>query len=181
MKVTWTELPVPGMLLAHGASISDERGTFTKVLSGTDPLAGDFAVREMYWTSSVRGVLRGLHLQLPPHATAKLVYVVQGSIRDFVVDLRRGSPMEGKVFEMELHPGRGALRIPVGCAHAYEALEDDTIVCYGQDFPLEGPESYAGIRADSVGIVPRSDNPIILPRDLAFPAIDEFESPFTYG
>ncbi len=180
MKVTWTELAVPGLLLSSGASVLDERGAFTKVLSGADPLLGDFAGREAFWTRSAAGVLRGLHFQLPPAATRKLVFVVQGAIRDFVVDLRVGSPVERQLFEIELSPRVGALLVPAGCAHAYEALLEDTIVCYIQDVPFEDAQSYAGIRAESAGIVPRSSSPIVMTRDLEFPALSEFISPFTF-
>ncbi|MCH9817311.1 MAG: dTDP-4-dehydrorhamnose 3,5-epimerase family protein, partial [Actinomycetia bacterium] len=76
MQVTWTELAVPGLMLSSGASLRDERGTFTKVLSGDDPLVSDFGGREIYWTQSAQGVLRGMHFQLPPEATSKLVFVV---------------------------------------------------------------------------------------------------------
>ena len=178
MKVTWTELSVPGLLLGSGASLSDSRGSFTKVLSGPDPLLGGFEGREIFWTRSARGVLRGLHFQLPPHATAKLVTVVQGEIRDFVVDLRRGSPRERQVEEVRLTPVSGALPVPAGCAHAYECLADDTIVVYAQDVPFDDPASYAGIRPDSAGIVPATAEPIINPRDLEFPTLAEFKSPF---
>ena len=181
MKVTWTVLEVPGLLLSSGASVQDHRGSFTKVLSGSDPVLGDLDGRELYWTSSARGVLRGLHFQLPPAATRKLVYVVNGAIRDFIVDLRVGSPMERRLFEIELNPSVGGLLVPVGCAHAYEALEDNTIVCYAQDIPFSDEDSYGGIQAESAGIVPRADQPIVMPRDLEFPALDEFESPFVFG
>ena len=181
MKVTWNELAVPGLLLSSGAAVSDQRGSFTKILSGSDPLLEDFSGRELYWTSSKRGVLRGLHFQLPPAATRKLVYVVHGAIRDFIVDLRVGSPMERQLFEIELNPNVGGLLVPVGCAHAYEALEDDTIVCYAQDIPFSDEDSYGGIRADSAGIVPRATEPIVMPRDLEFPALHEFDSPFDFS
>lgn len=180
MQVTWSELDVPGLLLSGGAAVSDQRGSFTKVLSGSHALLGEFDGRELYWTRSAAGVVRGLHFQLPPHATRKLVYVVQGSIRDFIVDLRVGSPMEGQLFEIELSPSVGGLLVPAGCAHAYEALEDNTIVCYAQDVPFEDPTSYAGIRADSAGIVPRAAQPIVMPRDLEFPTLAEFVSPFAF-
>ena len=180
MKVTWTELDVPGLLLSGGASLVDERGSFTKVMSGSDELLGDFVDRELYWTRSAAGVLRGLHFQLPPAATRKLVYVANGAIRDFVVDLRVGSPMERRLFEIELSPQVGGLLVPAGCAHAYEALQDDTIVCYAQDIPFEDPTTYAGIRADSAGIVPRSSSPIVMPRDLQFPRLADFDSPFAF-
>ena len=175
------ELDVPGLLLSSGASVQDQRGSFTKVLSGVDPLVGDFEGRELYWTSSVRGVLRGLHFQLPPAATRKLVFVVSGAVRDFIVDLRVGSPMERKLFEIELNPRVGGLLVPVGCAHAYEALEDNTIVCYAQDIPFSDNDSYGGIRPDSAGIIPVAAHPIVMPRDLEFPTLDGFESPFRFS
>jgi dTDP-4-dehydrorhamnose 3,5-epimerase len=179
MQVTWTELAVPGLLLSGGASVADERGSFTKVLSGEDEAIGRFEGRELYWTRSAAGVVRGLHFQLPPEATRKLVYVVNGAIRDFVVDLRVGSPMERKLFEIELNPSVGGLLVPAGCAHAYEALEDDTIVCYAQDIPFADVATYAGILFSSAGIVPLSKSPIIMPRDLEFPTLGDYESPFT--
>lgn len=181
MQVTWTELAVPGLLLSGGASVVDQRGAFTKVLSGDDEVLGSFEGRELYWTRSAAGVVRGMHFQLPPRATRKLVYVVHGSIRDFIVDLRVGSPMERELFEIELNPEVGGLLVPVGCAHAYEALEDDTIVCYAQDIPFGDPTSYAGILSSSAGIVPRATSPIVMPRDLEFPQLHEFESPFMFG
>lgn len=180
MQVTWTELAVPGLLLSGGASITDERGSFTKILSGPDELLPDFLGSELYWTRSAAGVVRGLHFQLPPEATRKLVFVVNGAIRDFVVDLRVGSPAEGKLFEIELSPATGGLLVPAGCAHAYEALHDDTIVCYAQDIPFGDPSTYAGILCSSAGIVPRAANPVIMPRDLEFPHLADFESPFVF-
>ena len=178
--MTWTELSVPGLLLSEGAAVVDERGSFTKVLSGDDEAIDGFIGRELYWTRSTAGVMRGLHFQLPPQSTRKLVYVANGAIRDFVVDLRVGSPTERTVFEIELNPRVGGLLVPVGCAHAYEALTDDTIVCYAQDVPFSSADTYAGILCASAGIVPRSSNPIIMPRDLEFPTLDEFRSPFTF-
>jgi len=179
VRVTWQELAVPGLLLSGGASVSDQRGNFTKVLSGSDPMLGDFAGRELYWTSSAQGVIRGLHFQLPPAATQKLVYVVSGAARDFVVDLRVGSPMERELFEIELNPSVGGLLVPSGCAHAYEALEDNTIVCYAQDVPFDESDTYGGILYSSAGIIPRSKSPIVMPRDLEFQELASYKSPFT--
>ena len=181
MRVTWTQLAVPGLLLSGGASVVDQRGAFTKVLSGDDEVLGSFEGKELYWTRSAAGVVRGLHFQLPPEATRKLVYVVNGAIRDFIVDLRVGSPTEKQLFEIELNPSVGGLLVPVGCEHAYEALEVDTIVCYAQDIPFGDPATYAGILCSSAGIMPRSAAPIVMPRDLDFPMLSEFDSPFTFG
>lgn len=181
MKVTWTELEIPGLLQSSGGTVTDERGSFTKVLSGSAPLIGDFVGREMYWTRSARGVLRGMHFQLPPEATSKLVFVVSGSIRDFVLDLRVGSPAEGALVEVRLTPSDGALLVPQGCAHAYEALEDDTIVCYAQDVPFGSPECYGGIHPGSAGIVPETGTTVVLARDQELPRLEDFVSPFRFG
>ena len=180
VNVTWTPLAVPGALLSSGASLHDERGDFTKVLSGPNALLGDFVGRELYWTRSAQGVVRGLHLQMPPYACRKLIYVVHGRIRDFIVDVRVGSPMEGELFEIDLSAQTGGLLVPAGCAHAYEALEDNTIVCYAQDVPFGDEATYGGINVASAGIVPRAAEPIMMPRDLAYPDLSEFASPFVF-
>ena len=180
MKVTWNELAIPGLLMSGAESVHDDRGSFTKVLSGEDPLLGSFVPREVFWTQSSLGVLRGMHFQLPPEATRKLVFVVSGSVRDFILDLRAGSPTEGRLLEVELTPLSGAMLIPAGCAHAYEAVSDQTIVCYAQDVPLGRADLYSGIRADSAGIKPRAAQPIISAKDLRLPTLDEFISPFIF-
>jgi len=121
-----------------------------------------------------------MHFQLPPEATSKLVFVVSGAIRDFVLDLRVGSPTERQLVEISLTAGDGGLLVPKGCAHAYEALEDETLVCYAQDVPFRLPECYGGISLESVGIVPESPSSIVLPRDRQLLALDDFISPFVF-
>lgn len=96
-----------------------------------------------------KGVIRGLHFQLPPKAQAKLVRCTRGSIFDVAVDLRRQSPTfkrwVGKVLSAE---NRDMLYIPAeGMAHGYQALEDDTEVEYIA-FELWAPESEGGYRYD---------------------------------
>jgi len=180
MKVTWAELEIPGLIQSSGAVHADDRGQLTKVLSGSDPLLGEFEVRELYWTISHIGVVRGMHFQLPPTETRKLVYVVSGSIRDFVVDLRVGSPAFGQLVEIPLDSAAGGLLVPAGCAHAYESMQDNTIVCYAQDVPYSDSDTYSGLLYSSVGITPRAQNPIINPRDLELTALQDFVSPFVF-
>ncbi len=80
---------------------------------------------------SRRGVLRGLHYQLPPHAQGKLVRVVRGAAFDVAVDLRAGSPSFGHWVGAELSAAnRRLLWIPEGFAHGFLALEDDTEFLY---------------------------------------------------
>lgn len=74
---------------------------------------------------SKKGVIRGLHMQMAPHAQAKLVTVISGKVMDVVVDVRRGSPTFGQVYYCELDGQRhNMLMVPDGFAHGFVALED---------------------------------------------------------
>jgi len=80
---------------------------------------------------SRRGVLRGLHYQLPPHAQGKLVRVVQGAAFDVAVDIRQGSPRFGQWVGIEISAANHRqLWLPEGFAHGFVALEDDTHFLY---------------------------------------------------
>lgn len=80
---------------------------------------------------SRKGVLRGLHYQLYPHAQGKLVRVVRGAALDVAVDIRKGSPTFGKWVLVELTAdNHKMLWIPEGFAHGFVALEDNTEFLY---------------------------------------------------
>ena len=90
---------------------------------------------------SKKGVLRGLHYQLLPHAQGKLVRVVVGAAYDVVVDIRKGSPSFGQWVGVELNANnQRQLWIPEGFAHGFIALEDSTHFlykstdCYAKEF-----------------------------------------------
>ena len=91
------------------------------------------------------GVVRGLHMQLPPHAQAKLVRVVSGRALDVAVDLREGSPTYGRHFAIEL-TGENHLQvyIPKGLAHGFAALSDEVVFQYKCD-EYYAPDSEAAI------------------------------------
>jgi len=85
-------------------------------------------------SKSSKGVLRGLHYQVPPFAQTKLVRVIQGKILDVAVDIRVGSPTFGKHVSVELSSENARqLLVPRGFAHAFVVLEDDTVVAYKVD------------------------------------------------
>ena len=85
-------------------------------------------------THSKKGVLRGLHYQLPPFSQTKLVSVIQGSVLDVVVDIRKGSPTFGQYFSFELSAeNQLQLFIPRGFAHGFITLSETSIFMYKVD------------------------------------------------
>ena len=137
MKFTTTRLP--DVVIIEPAVFSDERGWFMESFSQkrfADGLAAlGLAVPRPFVqdneSMSARGVLRGLHYQLPPHPQGKLVRVVQGAALDVAVDIRRGSPTFGQWAAVELTAdNRRQMWIPEGFAHGFVALEDHTRFLY---------------------------------------------------
>lgn len=130
MNVTKTELP--GVLLVNVDKFSDARGSFLEAWH-KDRYAGlglpaNFVQDNV--SSSLKGVLRGLHFQ-NPHAQGKLVQVLQGEVFDVAVDLRVGSPTFGKWFGAMLAAEKGTqMFIPEGFAHGFLTLSDLVIFSY---------------------------------------------------
>ena len=96
-------------------------------------------------SKSTKGVLRGLHYQLPPYAQAKLVRVIEGSALDVVVDIRKSSPTFGQSVAIELTAdNKHQLFIPHGFAHGFVVLSDSAIFAYKVD-NYYAPEHDRGI------------------------------------
>jgi dTDP-4-dehydrorhamnose 3,5-epimerase len=173
--------------LLHGAYVltlpasQDARGTFTKTFHDTMlKKAGiDFILKESYFSLSKKDVIRGMHFQLPPHQHSKIVFCPQGAILDVIVDLRKGSPTYRRYFTRELSAeNHKAFFIPEGFAHGFKSLTDDAITYYLVSSEYSQPHD-TGIRYDSIGLDWQVPNPVISARDLSFPGMGEFDSPFT--
>lgn len=134
---------------------ADERGFFSEVWNAaTWKQAGiDLAfVQDNHSASRARGVLRGLHFQVPPLDQAKLVRVTRGAVFDVAVDLRRGLETFGRWVGLELSAAEwNQLLIPRGFAHGFVTLEPDSQVQYKVTAPYS-PEHERTIRFDDPDI-----------------------------
>jgi dTDP-4-dehydrorhamnose 3,5-epimerase len=112
----------------------DHRGFFSETYNKASLTAlGDNLdfVQDNHSLSVERGVVRGLHFQIPPFAQDKLVRVIRGSVYDVAVDIRRGSPTYGKhVARVISAEDWNQFLVPVGFAHGFCTLEANTEVIY---------------------------------------------------
>ena len=110
----------------------DHRGFFQERFSNLDSYgSGHNKIVQENISSSHRGVLRGWHWQIPPLAQGKIVTCVNGAILDACLDLRLKSPTFGEILPFELDSTKlNSLWIPVGFAHAFQALTNNTLVFY---------------------------------------------------
>ncbi|WP_426809317.1 dTDP-4-dehydrorhamnose 3,5-epimerase [Pseudomonas sp. WOUb67] len=127
-------LAIPDVLLLTPKVFGDDRGFFyesfnARVFNEVAGLQADF-VQDNH-SRSTKGVLRGLHYQLPSHAQGKLVRVVQGEVFDVAVDIRRASPTFGKWVGAVLSAeNKRQLWIPAGFAHGFVTLSDTAEFLY---------------------------------------------------
>lgn len=137
MKIIPT--PLPGAVVVEPQRFGDERGWFMEsynerrfeeaLAAAGLPAAGRFVQDNA--SMSARGVLRGLHFQLPPHAQGKLVSVLHGKVWDIAVDMRRTSPSFGQWTGVELDAERPRqFWIPPGFAHGFIVQSETAVFSY---------------------------------------------------
>lgn len=130
------------------------------------------------------GVIRGLHFQQDPHAQTKLIRVLQGSIVDVVVDVRKNSPTFGKAYSIELSAeNKKQLFIPKGFAHGYSVISEKAEVFYKCDAFYERT-SEGGISWNDPALqidwqIPRGIE-IISPKDAVLPRLADSHLNFNY-
>jgi dTDP-4-dehydrorhamnose 3,5-epimerase len=178
MKLRETSLQ--GLYLIEPFVHDDLRGTFVKTYQAeefkTYGLEYDF--RESFYSVSHKNVIRGMHFQLPPHDHAKLVFATEGKILDVIIDLRKSSRTFGRYESFELSGlNRHMLYIPRGMAHGFCSLTDNATVFYSTS-TVHTPSHDAGLRYDSFGFDWPVEKPVISQRDLSFPSLGDFSSPF---
>ena len=127
-------LKIPGSWKIEFQKFDDNRGFFYESFKEEDfeKLIGrNLNIKQTNTSSSSKGSVRGIHYALVPPSQAKLVQCQRGSIKDYVIDIRVGSPTFGQFEEIELNENSAsAVFIEEGLAHAFVALENQTVVTY---------------------------------------------------
>jgi dTDP-4-dehydrorhamnose 3,5-epimerase len=129
-----TPLAIDGAYVVNNTLHRDDRGEFVEWFRADRLQAAtglSFQTVQANLSVSEKGTLRGIHYADVPPGQAKYVMCVAGAIRDFVVDIRVGSPTFGQwaFADLDAH-SRNALVVDVGLGHAFVALEPDTVVTY---------------------------------------------------
>ena len=133
----FSRVEIPDVIIIEPDVFTDERGYFFESFKQNELnkfLGYDVNFCQDNESKSTYGVLRGLHYQEPPFAQAKLVRVIQGSVLDVAVDIRKESPTFGKYISVELNDqNKKQLFIPRGFAHGFVVLSETVIFTYKVD------------------------------------------------
>ena len=135
--MNFTRLEIPDVILCEPKILSDERGCFSETFrqDKLEEFLG-FSVNfcQENESKSTFGILRGLHYQLAPYAQTKLVRVLQGTVLDVSIDLRKDSPTFGKHIAIELsEENKKQILIPKGFAHGFAVLSKEAVLAYKVD------------------------------------------------
>jgi dTDP-4-dehydrorhamnose 3,5-epimerase len=180
----FSETSIPGLIVIEPKVWKDERGyffeSFNKKTFEDAGISAEFVQDNQSY--SHRGALRGLHGQANPFAQGKLVRVIQGSVIDIAVDIRKSSPTYGKNFSLELSADNfKMLWIPPGFLHGFATLQDHTIFAY-KVTNLYDKASEIGVRWDDkdldINWQLKPEEAILSEKDKELPLFADFVSPF---
>lgn len=182
MKFDFQPLAIPDVIRVRPSRFTDERGFFQESYreSAFREAGIEISFVQHNLARSTRGVLRGLHYQLPPAAQGKLVSVMQGQIFDVAVDLRLGAPDFGRWVGTMLDAESGELLwIPPGFAHGYVVLSDVADVHYNVTAEFR-PELDRGVlwNDPAIGVAWPIADPIVSAKDQEQPSLDACDNPF---
>ena len=170
MKVT--PLAIPDILLIEPEVFGDDRGFFFESFNQNKfEEATGYKINFVQdnHSKSVKGVLRGLHYQLPPKAQGKLVRVIQGEVFDVAVDLRQSSPTFGNwAGEILSADNNKQMWIPEGFAHGFLTISDTAEFLYKTtDFYSKDHEQAIQWNDEAINIKWPTEKPSLSPKDMA--------------
>mgnify|MGYP002661669750 FL=1 len=179
---------IPDVIIIEPTVHGDHRGYFVETFRA-DKLEAFLGYKLNFGqdneSKSSKGVLRGLHYQLPPHAQTKLVRVISGRVLDVAVDIRKNSPTFGQHIAVELTAdNKRQLLVPRGFAHGFVVLEDDTIFAYKVD-NYYSPECDRGIAfndpALNIDWMLKTEELKLSDKDTTQPKLNETNDLFEFG
>ena len=186
--MTFTRTAIPDVVIIEPKVHGDSRGYFVETFVSNkleEFLGYQINFCQDNESKSSKGVLRGLHYQLPPHAQTKLVRVISGRVLDVAVDIRKNSPTFGKYVAVELSgENKKQLLIPRGFAHGFVVLEDDTVFAYKVD-NYYSPQCDRGIAFDDENLnidwILKKEELNLSPKDTKQPKLNETNDLFEFG
>ncbi len=180
------DTPIRDLFIIDSRVFEDDRGYFFEAYNKQKfeefKITIDFVQDNQ--SKSSYGVIRGLHYQLNPKSQTKLVRVLDGTIYDIAVDIRKNSPTYGKWFGIELSSeNKRQLLIPKGFAHGFSVLSDTATVLYKCD-EFYAPDTEAGIIYNDPKLnidwnIPQ-EKAILSKKDLALPELSAANNNFHY-
>jgi dTDP-4-dehydrorhamnose 3,5-epimerase len=174
--VRFERTAIEGVTVVEIDEIEDDRGFFARSWC-RDEFAeqglGASFVQENVAHNLRRGTLRGMHFQQAPHAEVKLVRCTSGAVWDVALDLRPGSPTNGRSVGVELNAeNHRSLYVPEGCAHGYLTLTDHAELRYLTSHAYV-PAAADGVRHDdpAFGIAWPAEVVLVSERDASWPLV----------
>jgi dTDP-4-dehydrorhamnose 3,5-epimerase len=174
----YTETPIAGAWLLDIEPQHDVRGFFARTVCRDEfarhGLNGEIVQQSISW-NALKGTLRGIHYQAPPHGEEKLVRVTRGAVFDVIVDIRTGSPTLRRWFGVELSAdNRRQIYIPRGVAHGFQTLANETEVLYEMTTAFH-PEAACGLRWNDPALGIRWPLPVaqLSDKDAAWPLLSD--------
>ena len=186
--MTFTRTAIPDVVIIEPKVHGDSRGYFVETFVSNkleEFLGYQINFCQDNESKSSKGVLRGLHYQLPPYAQTKLVRVISGRVLDVAVDIRKNSPTFGKYVAVELSgENKKQLLIPRGFAHGFVVLEDDTVFAYKVD-NYYSPQCDRGIAFDDENLnihwILNHNELNLSAKDIKQPKLNETNDLFEFG
>ena len=179
---------IPEILIIEPKSHGDQRGYFVETFR-QDKFEYALGYKVNFIqdneSKSSKGVLRGLHFQLPPCTQSKLVRVLEGAVLDVAVDIRMGSPSFGRYVSVELSgENQKQMFIPRGFAHGFVVLTDTATFAYKVD-RYYSPECERGLAFDDVDVNidwrVKKEQLLLSDKDTQQPRLKELEECFSYN
>jgi len=178
----FNKLDIEGLVVIEPNVFEDDRGYFFESYNYEEFKKNgvvDVFVQDNQ-SKSQKDVLRGLHFQKPPYAQSKLVRVVQGSVLDVAVDLRKDSKTYGQYYSVVLSAeNKKMFFIPAGFAHGFLTLEDNTIFSYKCSNVYHSASEDTILWNDKdINIDWGINQPILSEKDIQANSFNQFKSPF---